>query len=148
MNTVAIETDAFLDEVPEPSDDDLKALFEQFRTTERLTDGTPGFRQSQRIRLAYVELNTDDVKKQIAKVTDEDVRKYYDENKETPLIRTPVFPGTEESDSEPVLPTGDGASEDGSTPGEGDSPAEGAADSPSPSEEGTPEEGTPEEGAS
>ncbi len=81
LATVSVAVEAFKSEVGEPTDDELKALFEEHR--ENFPSGSdPGFRQPPRVKLAYLEVDYDTVAKSVPDVTDEEVKAYYEANKE------------------------------------------------------------------
>ena len=122
LNTVALDVDQFVDEVEQPEDAEIEALFAQYRNRFPNQDGpgTPGFRLEFRAKLAYLELDYQSMEKQAGQITDADIKAYYEENKETPMIRTPVLPDapdktTTEPAATPTDPTepssGDGKPE-------------------------------------
>lgn len=100
LNTVALDVDEFLEQIPEPSDVEVNQLFAEYKEKfpGQENPGDPGFRLPFRAKLAWLELNSADVEKEIAEVTDADVEKYYNDNKETPLIRTPIIPDSKPAD--------------------------------------------------
>ncbi|MCG6154789.1 hypothetical protein [Rubinisphaera margarita] len=81
LATVSVAVEAFKSEVGEPTDEELKALFDEHR--EKFPSGSdPGFRQPPRVKLAYLEVDYDTVAKTVKEVTDEEVKAYYEANKE------------------------------------------------------------------
>ena len=58
LNTVRLDVDAFLSEVPEPSEAEVASLFtEHYRKFPGMDEpGSPGFLQEQKAKLAYLEL--------------------------------------------------------------------------------------------
>ncbi|MEO2020028.1 MAG: hypothetical protein ABGZ53_37325 [Fuerstiella sp.] len=96
LNTVALDVDQFVDEVRQPTSAEVEVLFDQYRRKFPNQDGpgSPGFRLNFRATLAYLELDYASVEEQAEEITDADIEAYYEENKETPMIRTPVFPDT------------------------------------------------------
>lgn len=108
LNTVALDVDQFVDQVGQPSPAEVEALFDQYRTNFPNQDGpgTPGFRLDFRAKLAFLELDYESMEKQAGEVSDADIEAYYEENKETPMIRTPVLPDTpEDTGTEPAEST-------------------------------------------
>ncbi|MEZ6127156.1 MAG: hypothetical protein R3C59_00575 [Planctomycetaceae bacterium] len=92
--TTALDVDSFLDQVGEPSDQQVAELFDTYRGKfpNEVEPGSPGFRLPLRATLAYLELDSVSVEDEIGEISDADVQTYYDNNKETSLIRTPVLP--------------------------------------------------------
>ena len=111
LNTVALDVDQFVDEVEQPTDAEVEALFAECSTKFPNQDGpgTPGFRMDFRAKLAFLELDYASMEAAVGEVTDADIEAYYAENKETPMIRTPVLPDTpDEKTTDPAeAPTGD-----------------------------------------
>ena len=92
---VSIPVSSFEEGLPEPTEGELRALFDQYRNNfpnvgddGRLEEGRPGFRQPQRVGLAYFEIAFEDVKATVGEVTDEEIQKVYDERykKELPVM--------------------------------------------------------------
>ncbi|MCP4854415.1 MAG: hypothetical protein GY903_07970 [Fuerstiella sp.] len=107
LNTVALDVDQFVDEVGQPTPTEVEALFAQFSRKFPNQDGpgTPGFRLDFRAKLAYLELDYASMEEQAGEIADADIEVYYEENKETPMIRTPIFPDTpDEKTTEPAEP--------------------------------------------
>lgn len=132
LDLAGIEVDAFLDEVGEPSDAEINELFAQYskQFPGEEEPGAPGFRQPFEVELAYLEVDSKAVADEIKKVTDEDIQKYYDDNKESPLIRVPVMPDADEdkpADPQPTDGDKESATDDkpaGDKPAGEDQPAE------------------------
>lgn len=101
IGVASLEVDEFTDQVGEPSDAEVAQLFAEYRRKfpNEEDPGAPGFRLPFRAKLAYLELDSEQIEKGLPEVTDEDVQKYYDDNKETPLIRTQVLPDSDDADS-------------------------------------------------
>ncbi|MBB01963.1 MAG: hypothetical protein CMJ47_04895 [Planctomyces sp.] len=117
LTVVPIAAESFLDAVPKPSEDELKAMFEEYKDVfpNEKEPGAPGFRQPVRVKLGYLEVDYDQVASTIPEVTDEEVAAYYEANKEQ--FRndvTPAFPneqpGMEEAEqpAESEAPAGNG----------------------------------------
>ncbi|MDG1897118.1 MAG: hypothetical protein P8J37_19660 [Fuerstiella sp.] len=96
LNTVALDVGQFVDQVGEPPSDEVDALFDQFQSKFPNQDGpgTPGFRLDFRAKLAFLELDYASMEASAEEITDADIEAYYEENKETPMIRTPKLPDT------------------------------------------------------
>ena len=134
LNTVRLDVDAFVSEVPDPSDSDVLQLFDENRLKFPDMDepGSPGFRQPPKAKLAYLELGYKAVEKSVAVPSEEEVAAYYNDNKDR-LYRKPVEAEAEAGAATP--------SEGGSTPVK---PEEPKPEEPKP-EEPKPEEPKPEE---
>ncbi|QDT38515.1 hypothetical protein [Stratiformator vulcanicus] len=89
---------AFRDDVPEPTEEELRQFFEQYRAARpgQLGPGEPGFRQDRKVQLVYLEADYLTALDQVEAPTEKEVKAFYEENKET-LFRNPAF-GREESD--------------------------------------------------
>ena len=174
VNVAALDVDEFLEQAGTPSEAEVHELFTQYSEKFPNQDGpgSPGFRQPFQLRLAYVEVDSESVAADVAEVSDEDINKYYEDNKESPLIRTPVIPDLDDdetsdeqseenvdttknaeeeakSDSEPSDETDDSepkSEEETDTPKE-DASKESGEGKPEPPKEAPPKE-TPEEEAS
>ena len=83
----------FLDQVTEPTDAEITALFDQGKEKFPNQDepGSVGFRLSHRAKLAWLELDYATVEASVPEVTDEEIQNFYDENRET-RFKTPVIP--------------------------------------------------------
>ena len=129
LNTVRLDVDAFVSEVPDPSDSDVLQLFDENRLKFPDMDepGSPGFRQPPKAKLAYLELGYKAVEKSVAVPSEEEVAAYYNDNKDR-LYRKPVEAEAEAGAATP--------SEGGSTPVKPEEPKP---------EEPKPEEPKPEE---
>jgi hypothetical protein len=88
---LAVPVEDFLDQVKEPTDEELRAFFNQYKEQYdlpstvagvELASPLPGFRRPPRGEFAYVKADYDRILDQAAKeVTPEEVKKYYEENK-------------------------------------------------------------------
>lgn len=131
LDLAALDVDEFLDQVGEPSEAEINDLFTQFsdKFPGEEGPGAPGFRQPFEVKLAYVEVDSEAVEEEIDDVTDEDIQNYYDENKESPMIRVPVMPDfdndTTPADPKPAAPqpTDEEATSSDQEAESGDSPA-------------------------
>jgi hypothetical protein len=149
LNAVRLDVDAFTSEVPDPSDAEIGKLFAENRLKFPHMDepGSPGFRQPQKAKLAYLELGYKAVEQATTAPTDAEIEAYYNENKER-LYKKPVEVEEEKTDS--ATPPAEGgtapegeAKPEGEAPKENPAPAEPGADAPKP-EEAKPEEAKPE----
>ncbi|MBL8819790.1 MAG: hypothetical protein JNL58_27440 [Planctomyces sp.] len=134
MNTTVVDVDAFLDQVGEPSDAEVTELFEKAKDKfpNEVEPGSPGFRQSPKVKLAWIELGYKQVESQVAAITDAEIEAFYNENKET-LYKRPVAP---EPPAQPATTPAEG------TPTE-ETPAEGTPTTTTEGAPATPTEGTP-----
>lgn len=97
VEAAAVPTDSFLVDVKDPTDDELKDFFEKYKMrdaqpdrigTTELPSATPGFRIPRKIDVAFLEANFDSyVTKAEEKVTDEQIAKFYEENKDRMFIK-------------------------------------------------------------
>ncbi|MBC7815466.1 MAG: hypothetical protein IAG10_01045 [Planctomycetaceae bacterium] len=90
IEATTIPVEAFAKSVPDPTNDQLLAFFKKHAEKVPGSKGEPGFFQPMRVRLAYLEADYDDIEKSAERPTDEEVAKYYEENKEFFADRTPV----------------------------------------------------------
>lgn len=148
LNAVRLDVDAFISEVPDPSEAEIGKLFAENRLKFPHMDepGSPGFRQPQKAKLAYLELGYKAVEQATAAPTDAEVEAYYTENKER-LYKKPVEEVEEKLDS--ATPAEGGTAPEGAAKPEGEAPAapEGSApatpegeapkENPTPAEPGT-----------
>ncbi|MBT4866045.1 MAG: hypothetical protein HON53_13145 [Planctomycetaceae bacterium] len=113
IQVAAIPVSDFVPGVGDPSDSDVLALFDQYKNnapTGFLTP-EPAFKQPRKIRIAYLEVDYEQVSARIQKdpkrtVTDEEVEQFYEENKairyrepssgddEQPPFDLSTFPGS------------------------------------------------------
>ena len=148
LNTVRLDVDTFTSEVPDPSDAEIGKLFAENRLKFPHMDepGSPGFRQPQKAKLAYLELGYKAVEQTTAAPTDAEIEAYYNENKDR-LYKKPVEVEEKLDSATPpaeggTVPEGD-AKPEGTAPAapEGSAPAtpEGEApkENPAPAEPGT-----------
>lgn len=140
LNTAALEVDAFLDKVSDPSPQEVTELFEMYkdRFPGRDNPGDPGFRLDHRTRIAYLELDYGMMESSVPAVTDQDVQTYYDENKET-RFKTPVIPDVPMQPETPESDTPESAEPESNSP-ETDTPKKDApgSDAPGSDKPGTP----------
>ncbi|MEQ9410785.1 MAG: hypothetical protein RIK87_23945 [Fuerstiella sp.] len=104
LNLAALDVDDFTDQVGEPSDADVNELFAQYakKFPNQEEPGAPGFRLPFRAQLAYVELDSKTVESDVGEISEADIEEYYNQNKETPLIRRPVIPDFDDKPEDPA----------------------------------------------
>lgn len=102
LNTVRLDVDAFVPEVPNPSDAEVASLFAEYRLKFPGMDepGSPGFRQERKAKLAYLELDYKTVEQASAPPTDEEIEAYYNEKKDL-LYRKQTDATSDESSAIP-----------------------------------------------
>ena len=80
IEAVPVPVANYLSRVDEPGDEELKALFEQYKDKHALPDSPePGFREPQRIALQYFKA---DFEKFSKAVTEEEIKAHYEKNKQ------------------------------------------------------------------
>lgn len=79
---VTVPVSAFISEVPDPSETELRALFEQHKAHLPGPDGTPGFLVPRKLQIAYIEIVASDVRDSLTPPTEAEVMAYYEANKE------------------------------------------------------------------
>ena len=82
--TVAITTlpvEEFVAQVEEPSEAELQAYFERYKTQMPLPNGTPGFRIPRQVRVAYVEILASEIRENVTPPTQEEILAHYEANK-------------------------------------------------------------------
>lgn len=112
IEATSIPVEAFTKSIPDPSDSDLRTFFKDHAEKYPNAKGEPGFRQPARARLAYLEADFETIEAKVTPPTDEEVEKYYEDNKEFFIDRTP--PKTEKKEDategdDPKKPDGDDA---------------------------------------
>ncbi|MFY9255436.1 MAG: hypothetical protein WAO83_18435 [Fuerstiella sp.] len=146
LEVVALDVNDFIDQVGEPSETDVNELFAKYKTKmpNEVEPGSPGFRLNFRAQLAYLELDSDSVKSQVGEVTDADIETYYNDNKESSLIKRTVFPDMELPDAaKEDAPTDEAAKTEETKSEEGsETPAKPDAEAAAPQEEAKPEPAT------
>ncbi|QDT68335.1 periplasmic folding chaperone [Planctomycetes bacterium MalM25] len=96
VEAAPVKTAAFIDEVPEPSEEELVAFYEEHRDRQPLPDllrgygnlelpsPTPGFAVPPRVRVTYLKADFNAVVDSLmGEVTDEEIAAYYEANKES-----------------------------------------------------------------
>lgn len=90
IEATTIPVEAFVKGVPDPPDSELLAFFKEHADKFPSPKGEPGFRQPARARLAYLEADYETIEAKVTPPTDEEIAKYYEDNKEFFIDRTPV----------------------------------------------------------
>lgn len=145
LNAVRLDVDAFTSEVPDPSDAEIGKLFAENRLKFPHMDepGSPGFRQPQKAKLAYLELGYKAVEQATTAPTDAEVEAFYNENKDR-LYKKPVE--VEEKTDSATPPAEGGTSPEGAAKPEGAAPVTPEASAPATPEGEAPKENpAPEE---
>lgn len=91
MTTARLDVDAFVSQVPDPSDEEVAALFNASKTKFAGAEepGAPGFRQPNKARLAWLELSYKTVEESTTPPTDAEIEAHYSEKKDS-LYRKPA----------------------------------------------------------
>jgi hypothetical protein len=84
IQVLPVEVKDFVAKVPDPSEGDLRAFFEKYKDDFSRPDSpAPGFKVPVKAKFQYFEAKIDDfIKPEKSKVTEEEIKKYYDEHKE------------------------------------------------------------------
>lgn len=110
IEVATIPVEPFVKGVSEPKDDELMAFFKAHAEKFPSFNGEPGFRQPLRVKLAYLEADYEAIEKTVKQPTDDEVAKYYEENKE--FYRAPAAKKEEKKDEEESK-EGDDSKKDG-----------------------------------
>jgi hypothetical protein len=109
---VAVPVGNFVDQVPDPSDEELVAFYELYKHREpnlvvvqpftELPSPDPAFRVPRKAEVQYIEADYQTVAQQIEPdVTEEEIQKYYEQNKDSQFIRPQLDLGIEGADAAP-----------------------------------------------
>ena len=83
LTTVAVPVTDFVMLVPEPTEPELRSFFDKYKNGFGDEQGTPGFLEPPKMRLAYLAVsNLEAYEKQVPEITDQDLVDYYVTNKE------------------------------------------------------------------
>jgi hypothetical protein len=159
IEAAALPVESYLIEVKDPTEAELVAFFDEYKEKQpgldfventELPSARPGFGTPRKIALQYVEASAEDMmNKAEAEVTDEEIAKYYDQNKDQFIqADTGLIDDTTESESAPAgettnpQPPAEGATNEPpaeAAPAETGSETPAAAQSPAPpaTEDGT-----------
>jgi hypothetical protein len=137
LEVAAVPVAVFASEVAEPEKAELEAYFEKHKMVfaNRTGPGDPGFYQPPRVRLAYVEADYETFENKVGDVSDADVEKFYEANKE--LYRNRRIPDDPLTNDETIPLDPQFVPEEGAEPGEAapaDDAEAGSADSDKPAE--------------
>jgi len=102
LEAAVIPTEKFLSEVPEPTDAQLRELYDEFKDQignlpqavagVQLTSPDPGFREPRRVRLQFLLGDVNEwTEKLLDTVTDEEISDYYERNKRTQFVKVDLF---------------------------------------------------------
>jgi len=84
LTTVAVPVTDFVKLVTEPTESELRVFFDKYKNGFGDEQGTPGFLEPPKVRLAYLAVsNLEAYEKQVSEITDQDVVDYYLTNKES-----------------------------------------------------------------
>ncbi|MCA9039556.1 MAG: hypothetical protein KDA65_04335 [Planctomycetaceae bacterium] len=151
LQVVPIEADKFIPLVNnDPKDSEIQQFFDQYKDKlpGELAVNSPGFMVPRKVNLEYLMADRDALHDELAaqvEVSDEEIEKFYEENKET-YRNLNAFSGTEESPTGPEMTPPVTNSDSEKSPAAAEKPAEEAASESKPEEgEATPEESKPEE---
>lgn len=117
VTAVALPAASFVAQVPEPSSEELRTFFEQYKSVAPAGERAPGFLVPRQFQLAYVELPFEAARKSVTPPTDAEVLAFYKANR-SQFERPPVQPPTS------TTPAG------GAPPVEASKPASSAAETP------------------
>jgi hypothetical protein len=102
VEAAPVPAESFLVDVPEPKQDELEEFFKKHREREPMPDfeffpgggqmefpsPTPGFREPRKIDVQYIEANYDEFLAKVeSQITEEEIVKYYEENKNPLFIK-------------------------------------------------------------
>ncbi len=85
LDVAAVPVDALAKDLGDPDAEQIAQYFDQFKAVPPgyYGAGSPSFFQPRKVALAYLEAPYEQFKKQAGEVTDADIEKYYQDNKET-----------------------------------------------------------------
>jgi hypothetical protein len=83
IEALPVSVSNYVDRVADPSEEELKAFFEKYKDQFAYPGSPePGFKLPRRMRFQYFKAELD-LFRQLAKVSDEEIKKYYEDNKES-----------------------------------------------------------------
>ena len=157
LEVAAFPTKDYLAEVKEPSTAEVSKLFEEYKETEpvRMTyyhsilpPQNPGFRVPRKAKVKYLIIGHDKIRESIAAIiTDEEVEKYYEDNKALEFIKPDdigVQPIDETPSTTPEDTTPESAGPEEATPSTEATTPETTDTKPAETDSTTPEEPKPE----
>ena len=110
FEAVPVPVEQFADMVDAPTDGELRALYDKYKDQIPVPDQPePGFRRPPRVHLQYASIGVDNLVAELEKsVTEEEIRRYYEENKELYRIDEPE----EETEGQQEAPEQEPAAQD------------------------------------
>jgi hypothetical protein len=129
LQAASLPIEGFLDQVPQPTEEQLRKLYDEFKDAEpnlifdvggrELPSPNPGFAEPRRVKLQYlVGTVADRTKKLLDTVTQEEIADYYERNKRKEFVKSGLGDDAASFDNE----TSDGGTPEGETP-KSESPA-------------------------
>lgn len=130
-----IKVEDFVGQVPEPSEAELQAFFEEYKDQPAIPgDPEPGFYQQAKAQFQYAKANLEELMKATeASVTEEEINDYYEKNKQR-FPYTDFDPPAEEEPQEEAAGEGEKPAEDATEAPAAETPADGAAPAETPAE--------------
>lgn len=143
IESVALPVGDFVDEVPDPTDQELRDFYEAYKDRAptnvlvqpytELPSPEPGFRIPRRVEVHYIEANYENLVAQIAaEIPQEEIRQYYEEHKET-FVKPQFDFGDQAESTDTTQPAAEGDQEAAADAGEADGTA--GAEQPEPNAE-------------
>ncbi len=156
LTAAALPVESFEKDVPDPTEAQLQALYQEFKDVEPhqwltvdgrdMPSATPGFAEPRRVRLAFLRGGVAErTEKYLDKVTDAEIADYYERNKRSEFVKTSF--GTEdeepkaEGESQQAPPATEPAPSDkptGETPASDAAPDSDAAPAAPPADDAAP----------
>ncbi|WP_299467578.1 SurA N-terminal domain-containing protein [uncultured Gimesia sp.] len=92
LELVALPVKNFEDQVQAPTDAEKKVFFENYKSVfpNEKGPGTPGLRQPQKVQVEYLMADYEETEKQVAPVTDQQIKTFYEENMERLYKNNPI----------------------------------------------------------
>lgn len=110
LEVVALPVKDFEDQIPAPTDAEKKAFYENYKAVlpNQKGPGSPGLLQPPKVKVEYLLADYEETEKQIPAVTPEEIKAFYEENKETlyknntipndPMLNLPGAPTSPQGD--------------------------------------------------
>ena len=109
IEVIAVPVAEFADRVPDPDEAELKSFFDKYNSQLAIPGSPePGFRLPRRQKFQYFKAEHD-LFREVAQVTEEEIKKYYEENKQS--FRKLSLPEEEKKEDKPVVENPDPESE-------------------------------------
>ncbi len=156
LDVAELPREKFLSQVPEPNDTQLQGFFNDYKNVDptdrvriiggqELTLPEPAFAEPHRVRLQYLKGSlVERAEKLEPTVTEEEIKTYYEKNKETDFVKLPSFDNTK--DKSPETPKAEPGNSTppatdnnpaGTTPAAAEKPSTPAANAAAPAAEAT-----------